>query len=84
MTNLLFVSLAMMTCWNTTDKAQPLQRCVYKQEVIVRAEDLRSLNERKYLLGTISKKANVGCFITLSTGETVMSGNPCRRIFGEK
>jgi hypothetical protein len=82
MTSLLFVSLAMMTCWNTTDK-NPLQRCVYKQEVIVRAEDLRSLNERKYLLGTISKKPSVGCFITLSTGETVMSGNPCRKVFGQ-
>jgi hypothetical protein len=59
------------------------QRCEYKSEAIVRAEDIRSLNERKYLLGPISHEVQLGCFVTLVTEETTMVGKPCREVLGK-
>jgi len=83
-TTILFVSLAVMECFgNVVTATGSIQRCVYSREVIVRAEDIRSLSERKYLLGPLTKTPSTGCFVTLSTGETVMVGKACRKVLGK-
>lgn len=90
MNTLIFVSIAVMQCnWTMSvidsgyHPDQPL-RCVYGQEIIVKADQLQVMKEKKYLLGPISKQEQLGCVVTLSSGDKLFSGKPCRRLMGEK
>jgi hypothetical protein len=85
MTTLIFVSISVMSCYgNVLTTKGSVQRCEYGHEMIVKAESLSVMNEKKYLLGPLSKEVSIGCSVTLTNGETVMSGKPCRRLMGEK
>jgi hypothetical protein len=86
MTTLIFVSISVMSCYGNvlTTSHGALRKCEYGHELIVRAEALSMMKEKKYFLGPISKEVQTGCQVTLTNGETVMSGKPCRRLMGEK
>jgi hypothetical protein len=100
MNTLIFVSMAVMKCnlqmaliSSNYQPDQPL-RCEYDKELIVKADQLSRMEEKKYLLGPISREPQVGpisrgepqvgCIVTLSNGDMLFSGKPCRRLVGEK
>lgn len=90
MNTLIFVSIAVMKCnlqmaliASNYVPDQPL-RCEYGKEVIVKAEQLSRMEEKKYLLGPYSRELQIGCIVTLANGDMLLSGKPCRRLMGEK
>lgn len=86
MNTLVFVSIAVMKCYGSvlTPQYGALQRCNFSHETIVKAESLSRLTDKRYFLGPISMSMQAGCSVTLTNGETLVSGKPCRNLVGEK
>lgn len=85
MTTLIFVSISVMSCYgNFLTTKGSLQRCEFGHEMIVKADQLSVMKDRKYLLGPISREIQIGCEVTLTNGEHLVSGKPCRKLIGAK
>ncbi len=85
MNTLIFVSISVMSCYgNVLTTKGSMQRCEFGHEMIVKADQLVVMKDRKYLLGPISKEIQVGCEVTLTNGDYVVSGKPCRKLIGAK
>lgn len=88
MNQLIFVAIATMSCGpgvpipSSSGSHGFLSRCSFKEEVIVRAEDLKKLKDYKYILGTFSSKIEIGCLIETTDNRVYIGGKPCRRILG--
>lgn len=79
MNQLIFVVISVMGCHHDSGV---YPKCFFHKEVIVRAEDLKHLESKKYLLVPVSSAVNEGCMVTLTSGQKHFSGKPCRRLLG--